>query len=141
MPYVIGVVLAAFVWLLARVVGLDRDRAFYPTVMIVIASLYVLFAAIGASSTTTLVVECVIAVGFCAVAIAGFKRSLWLVVAALAGHGIFDFFHGHIITNPGVPVWWPQFCGTYDVVAAAGLALLLRSKPEGSPSPASQQGA
>jgi hypothetical protein len=134
MPYVIGVCLAAFVWLLARVVGLDRDRAFYPTVMIVIASLYVLFAAIGASTPTTLAVECVIAVGFCAVAIAGFKRSLWLVVAALAGHGIFDSFHGHVIANPGVPVWWPQFCLAYDVVAAIGLAVLLRSKRDAVPS-------
>jgi hypothetical protein len=30
---------------LATVVGFDRERAFYPTVMIVIASYYVLFAA------------------------------------------------------------------------------------------------
>jgi hypothetical protein len=26
-------------------------------------------------------------------AVAGFKKSLWLIVAALAGHGVFDFFH------------------------------------------------
>ena len=33
----------------ARLVGLDRDRAFYPTVLIVIASTYVLFAVMGGS--------------------------------------------------------------------------------------------
>ena len=35
MPYVIGLVLSMGVALFARSVGLDRDRAFYPTVVIV----------------------------------------------------------------------------------------------------------
>ncbi len=60
-----------------------------------------------------------------AAAIVGFKRSLWLVAAALAAHGVFDLFHGHLVDNPGVPRWWPHFCLAYDVVAAAYLALLL----------------
>ena len=47
MPYVIGIVLSVGVALFARHVGFDRDRAFYPTVTIVIASYYVLFAAIS----------------------------------------------------------------------------------------------
>jgi ABC-type Fe3+ transport system permease subunit len=47
MPYVVGIVLSLGVALFARRVGFDRDRAFYPTVLIVIASYYVLFAAIG----------------------------------------------------------------------------------------------
>ncbi len=54
MPYVIGIVLALGVAVFARRVGFDRDRAFYPTVMIVIASYYVLFAAMSASVHTVL---------------------------------------------------------------------------------------
>src|SRR5207249_12220850 len=49
MPYVIGAGLALSVGMLATFVGLDRDRAFYPTLTIVIASYYVLFAVIGGS--------------------------------------------------------------------------------------------
>jgi hydrogenase-4 membrane subunit HyfE len=49
MPYVVGIVLSIGVAVLARSVGFDRDRAFYPTVMIVIASYYVLFAAMSGS--------------------------------------------------------------------------------------------
>ena len=52
MPYVIGIVLSAVVAVFARYVGLDRDRAFYPTVMIVIACYYVLFAAMSGSVQT-----------------------------------------------------------------------------------------
>ena len=50
MPYVIGIVLSGGVAVFARYVGFDRDRAFYPTVMIVIASYYVLFAAMSGSA-------------------------------------------------------------------------------------------
>jgi len=125
MAYLIGVGLALAVSLLARLVGLDRDRAFYPTVMIVIASYYGLYAVMG-GSMRALGLESAAMAGFLLVTILGFKRNLWFVVGALVAHGIFDFFHGRLISNPGVPVWWPQFCLTYDLAAAAFLAWLLR---------------
>ncbi len=126
MEYLIGIGLAVAAFFFARFVGLDRDRAFYPTVMIVIALLYGLFAAIG-GSRTALALESIGIVGFVLLAVLGFKSSLWLVVVALFGHGVYDFFHGHLFVNPGVPAWWPAFCSAYDITAAAGLAgLLLR---------------
>lgn len=128
MGLVIGAVLALVVGMGARFVGLDRDRAFYPTVLMVVASHYVLFAAMG-GSTETLLVESAVMTVFVAASLAGFKRSLWLVVIGLAAHGIFDFFRGGLIENPGVPAWWPDFCMAYDVVAAACLAVLLRRPP------------
>lgn len=124
MQLLIGAVLALSVGLSATFVGLDRDRAFYPTVMMVIASYYALFAVIGGSDYALMVESIVIAV-FLGASVAGFRSSLWLVVAALAAHGLFDFFHGQLIANPGVPAWWPLFCLSYDVVAAAYLAWLL----------------
>ena len=124
MALLIGFGLALLVGIFATVVGLDRDRAFYPTAMIVIALLYVLFAAMGASPHT-LWAELAAALVFIGLATWGFKSSLWLVVVALAAHGIFDFFHGALIPNPGAPRWWPEFCLAYDIVAAAYLAWLL----------------
>ena len=124
MEYLIGLGLALAVSLFARFVGLDRDRAFYPTVMIVIAFTYALFASMGAT-TTTLVLEVLAGMIFVAAAVYGFRSSLWIVVVALAAHGLFDLVHGGIISNPGVPAWWPAFCLTYDVAAAAYLAVLL----------------
>jgi hypothetical protein len=125
MPYVIGLVLSVGVALFARYVGLDRDRAFYPTVMIVIASYYVLFAAIS-GSVQTVVIEAAVMMPFVAAAVVGFKSSAWVVAVALAGHGLFDAVHGHVIENAGMPAWWPAWCLAYDVGAAAGLAWLLR---------------
>jgi hypothetical protein len=125
MPYVIGLVLSVGVAVFARRVGLDRDRAFYPTVMIVIAAYYVLFAVMG-GSVQTVVIESALMALFAAAAVAGFKSSAWIVVAALAGHGVFDAVHGQLIENTGVPAWWPAWCLAYDVGAAACLAWLLQ---------------
>ena len=127
MPYVIGIVLAAGVAVFARYVGFDRDRAFYPTVMIVIALYYVLFAVMSGSVQTVLL-ESVVMSLFAIAAVVGFQSSPWIVVVALAAHGVFDAVHGDVIENAGVPAWWPAWCLAYDVTAAAGLAWLLRHR-------------
>jgi hypothetical protein len=126
MPYVVGIVLSVGVALLARSVGFDRDRAFYPTVLIVIASYYVLFAAMSGSVQAVLL-ESIVMTGFAIAAVGGFKSSAWIVVGALAGHGVFDALHGEVLENSGVPVWWPAFCLAYDLGAAASLAWLVNA--------------
>lgn len=129
MAYVIGTALALVISAWAALVGFDRDRAFYPTVLVVIASYYVLFASIGGAGHTV-VVECTFMLGFVTLAVAGFRSSLWIVAAAFAAHGLFDSVHHLLVSNPGVPSWWPAFCLAYDVSAAAAIAWLLRRRPE-----------
>jgi len=124
LPYVVGIVLSIGVALFARWVRLDRDRAFYPTVTIVIASYYVLFAAM-IGSVQTVVLESLVMTLFVIAAVAGFRGSAWIIVGALAGHGVQDAFHGRIVANAGVPAWWPAWCLAYDVGAAAVLAWFL----------------
>ena len=98
MEYLIGVILTLAVATFASVVGFDRERAFYSTVLIVIASYYALFAVIGAS-TRTLIIESIVAGVFVLFAVLGFKgnrvpkpsdvqeeptcSALWVVVAGL----------------------------------------------------------
>ena len=130
MPLLIGFVLAVAVFLFARGVGLDRDRAFYPTVLIVVAHYYGLFAILGGAGRP-LLNETVFIAAFLLLAVLGFKRTPWFAVLGLFGHGVFDFFHAHLISNPGLPVYWPMFCLSYDVTAAAGLAWLLLRAPIG----------
>ena len=122
--YLIGLILSVAVAGFANAIGLDRDRALYPTVLIVIASYYVLFAVMGGSSRA-LLVEIVVASGFLLLAVVGFKRSLWFAVAAIVGHGVFDFVHHRFIENAGVLAWWPGFCMTFDIFFGVWLAVLL----------------
>jgi hypothetical protein len=121
MGYVVGIVLALVVFAFARWTGFDRDRAFYPTTLIVVASYYVLFGAMGGSSHA-LVVELAVMAVFVLLAVVGFKRSAWLVVAGMAAHGVFDVLHPQLVHNAGVPEWWPAFCAAFDVGFAGLLA-------------------
>ena len=124
MEYLVGVVLAVAVYAFGMLSGFDRDRVFYPTVLIPVATYYILFAAM-ADSTAAIVTESLVAGVFLLFSVAGFKRNLWVTAAGLAGHGVFDSFHHLFLQNPGVPVWWPGFCMAFDVVAGGVLALLL----------------
>lgn len=126
MEYIVGAVLGVVVGGFAAISGFDRDRSFYPTVLIVIASYYALFAIMGAPPCSPLVIEIAAGLVFAILAWLGFRTSLWLAAAGIAGHGLFDFFiHPSLVTNPGMPVWWPGFCGTIDLVIGAWLAILL----------------
>jgi hypothetical protein len=122
-PALVGVGLALGVALFARIVGLDRERAFYPVVLVVVASYYDLFSVMA--DGTGLFAETIGFALFAAAAAIGFRTSLWAVVAGLTAHGVFDFLHGALVDNPGVPAWWPGWCAAYDIAAAACLAVLI----------------
>ncbi len=126
MPLLIGVLLAVAVGVMCTAAGLDRDRALYPAVTLVVASYYILFGVMG-GSTQALVLEILVATIYIVAAVVGFRSSLWIVVIALAGHGALDLVHDRVIANPGMPAWWPAFCLAYDVTAAAYLAWVLKT--------------
>jgi len=128
MDYFIGLFLAVAVCGAAKLAGFDRERVFYPTMLMVIATYYVLFAAMGGGARA-LLPESLVAAAFLAAAVAGFRSTLWIVVVALAGHGIFDVVHPRLVENDGVPAWWPPFCLVFDLVAAVFLAAMLARRP------------
>lgn len=127
MEYAIGTVAALLTALFARLTRFDRDRAFYPTVLVVIALYYILFAAMGGSARALRLESIQLAI-FAGIAVVGFRSSLWWVVVGLAGHGVFDLAHGYLVANPGVPAWWPSFCSAADVFLAASLGWLLHRR-------------
>ena len=124
LPVLIGLALAPAIVALGRFSGLDRDRALYPVTLIVIAAYYVLFATMGGAQA--LPGELMAAAVFVVVALVGFRTSLWWVAAGIAGHGIFDWVvHPRLIANPGMPTFWPAFCGSIDVALGMLIAILL----------------
>jgi hypothetical protein len=91
MEYLVAVILGLVVVGFAAASGFDRDRSFYPTVLIVIASYYSLFAVMGPFQYSALEIEVVVGLVFSVFALLGFKKSMRLAAAAIAGHGFFDF--------------------------------------------------
>ncbi len=91
MEYLIGAAVGLGVCIFTSLVGMDRDRALYPAMLIVIALLYDLFAAMGGSNQA-LIMEFAAGVVFIGLAVAGFRSTLWFTVIGLIGHGIFDLW-------------------------------------------------
>lgn len=128
MDYLSGLLLGVAACAAARLAGFDRERVFYPTLLVVIATYYVLFAVIG-GDRQALLRESLVACVFIGAAVAGFRSTLWIVVVALAAHGLFDAAHHLLVRHDGVPAWWPGFCAVFDVAAAVWLGILLARRP------------
>ena len=133
METIVGITLALLFCGAAAGLGMDRERVFYPAVLIAVASYYLAFAVVDGRNEVMLS-EVAIAAVFIAAAVAGFKYDLWLAVVALGGHGVMDGFHHHLVHNAGVPQVWPGFCLSFDVTAAGFVAWVMlapaRSKRE-----------
>ena len=127
METIVGITLALLCCGAAAGLGMDRERGFYPAVLIAVASYYLAFAVVDGRNEVMLL-ELAIASVFIASAVAGFKCNPWIAVVALAGHGAMDGFHHHLVHNTGVPQVWPGFCMTFDVTAAAFVALVMLAR-------------
>ena len=126
-PVIVGVLLAVGVAVLGKFTRFDQDRSFYSTVLVIIASYYVLFAVLGGSGYA-LVSELVVAVAFSSVAIFGALYVPTLVGIGITAHGLFDLVHDVAIENSGVPTWWPEFCGSIDVALGLWVIAITRSR-------------
>lgn len=124
MELLAGVLLALLTGVSATIIGLDRDRSYYPVILVVSASYYDLFAIMSGSSRALGLETAVFAV-FTLASVVGFRTNLWIVVGALVGHGVFDFAHSLADIDAGVPGWWSGFCLTYDLGAAFYMGWLL----------------
>ena len=125
MEYIVGIGLAIVFCSAAAGLGLDRERVFYPAVVMAVTSYYLAFTVADGRSEVWLS-ELVIAAFFIAAAVLGFKRSPWIALLALGGHGAMDAFHHLLVHNEGVPAAWPGFCGSFDVTAAVVAAWQMR---------------
>lgn len=113
MPYFIaGILLALIIAISAKVTRFDRDKSFYPTLLIVIASYYILFAFIYGEG---IVQELLLATIFLLAAILGGLYIPILTGIGIVAHGVFDLVYPFIINNGGVPLWWPAFCAGIDI--------------------------
>ena len=101
--------------------GMAKERSLMAAGLIAIASFYVVFA-IQDGPLPGIVFNVFVAVFFGALAVIGFDRSLWVVVAGLIGHGFFDLVYDLSGHSPA-PDWWGIFCLVVDVILGVALAV------------------
>jgi hypothetical protein len=134
MEYIVGITLALIFCAAAAGLGMDRERVFYPAVVMAVASYYLAFAVVDGRDAVMLS-EAAIAAVFIAGAVLGFKRNPWIAVVALGGHGVMDAFHHQLVHNTGVPPVWPGFCMAFDVTAAVLVAGLMLARARAARKP------
>ena len=105
----------AFSWLAPATV--------YALGLVLIAAVYIGFA-VADGRAKVIVVEAVVASLFVVVAAVGVTGSAWLLVAGLAGRGVKDAWQ-HRTGFVANTRWWPPFCAVVDVVAAALIAVAI----------------
>ena len=89
----------------------------YALGLVLIAAVYIGFG-VADGRSRVVVVEVCVASAFVLVAALGVTGSAWLLVAGLGGHGLKDLWQ-HRTRFVANTRWWPPFCATVDVVAAA----------------------
>jgi len=89
--------------------------------LVLIAAVYIGFA-VADGRRLVLVVEVVVASAFVVVAAVAMRSAPWLVVIGLVAHGLKDTWQErtHFVANTR---WWPPFCLVVDFVAAALIAV------------------
>ncbi|MDX1642182.1 MAG: hypothetical protein R3220_10820 [Balneolaceae bacterium] len=118
-----AIILCSFIAATGYYLNFNQDRSYYPTILIFIALLYVLFGVMD-GRPSIIMKESVIASFFVAGALIGSVKSYTWIALLLILHGIFDFFHPQIISNVAVPTWWPLFCLYVDVLLGSWVFLL-----------------
>jgi hypothetical protein len=89
--------------------------------IVLIASVYIGFA-VADGRSRVIAAEAAVTAIFVTVAAAAVTRTVWLLVAAYAGHGLKDLWQERrqFVANTR---WWPPFCATIDWLVAAILAV------------------
>lgn len=119
-PLAIGTALGPSTQALFRIAGIA-----YLVLVGAIADFYVAFA-VEVADAGLVLWHVVAASAFSGFAILGTRTTLWWAVAALSWPGLF-VPADELAVPSAAPGWWSRFCLGFDLRAAVGLAVRLRS--------------
>lgn len=123
----IGVVIAVLVVLRFKARKLEKTTWAYPIFLATFPVYYWTFA-VYASDYAALLKEFMVGVAFLVVAYIAYKfksfATLLLLAVGYVIHAAYDFYHDLFFVNAGVPTWWPEFCGSVDVLIGGYIAYL-----------------
>lgn len=127
----IGATVGVLTILFARFIR--GERWLYSVGLLTLPSLYAFFA-LRAGDQAVAVREMIYGipyvVGGLLFALVGVRQSAVVVGVLWLVHGLYDLVHGRLVTNPGVPGWYPIWCFVVDVVIGSYLLWLSRRVPD-----------
>jgi hypothetical protein len=127
----VGVAVGVLTIVVARLIR--GQHWLYAIGLLTLPSLYASFA-LFAGEQAVAVKEMIYGAPFLAAgllfAFVSVRRSAVLVGAFWILHGLYDLTHSRLLTNAGVPGWYPVWCFSVDVVVGVYLLWLSRRVPD-----------
>lgn len=115
----IGLLVGSFILYQLTVRKAQQAQWAFPFLLATFPIYYLLFT-LYASDFSAFLTELTVSTIFFAIAyVARRFRSYrtWLLLSiGYLLHGIYDVYHDMLFEHEGIPLWWPEFCGTVDVV-------------------------
>ena len=120
-----GVAAGVLTILVAR--AIRGQRWLYSIGLLTLPGLYALFALLAGEQAVA-VRELIYGIPFLVAgvvfALVSVRHSALVVGALWILHGLYDLIHGRLITNAGVPGWYPVWCFSVDIVVGGYLLWL-----------------
>jgi hypothetical protein len=126
----VGIAIAICVVVWFRRTKLEKSKWVYPLLLSTFPIYYCVFAVYG-SDYTALQSELFAGVLFFALCYWAYRLSsfnaLFVLAIGYIGHAIYDLGHNALFVNSGAPLWWPEFCGSVDMLIGIYLLAMATS--------------
>lgn len=126
----VGTAVAILVVVLFRKTNLEKQNWVYPLLLSTFPVYYLVFAVYG-SDYTALQSELLAGVLFFALSYWAYRlrsfTALFVLAIGYIGHALYDVVHNALFVNSGAPVWWPEFCGSVDLLIGIYLLVMAAS--------------
>ena len=133
LPIITALALTLFIIVATRWFGNEIKPSGYPLILTTFPLCGVGFALYDGDSSAV-INEMIYGIPFFAIAILAAlylknRVAQVLLIIGYAGHAGYDAIHHILFINPGLPEYWPIFCGLIDLLLAAYLVFVFFFKP------------
>lgn len=115
----IGIAVAIFVIIHFKKTRLEGSKLAYAILLFTFPFYYLAFAIFG-DDYTAIPFELLAGLLFFIIAALSVKLKHFYKFNLLAFgyilHGVYDITHNNLFINSGTPTWWPEFCGSVDIL-------------------------
>jgi hypothetical protein len=124
-----GVVAAIAIIILAQVLSrFFSIKLFATACLVAIAFIYVGFS-LKDNPASSIILESGVAILLYFVALFGYTRNSSLIAYGIIFHGIWDILHhDQVLITTDVPVYWPTFCFTIDIIDGLYFLIIFKRK-------------
>lgn len=128
-----GVFITCIIIFRFRKAGYEKRNFSYPALLASFPVYYWLFA-LNANDYEALISEVI--VGMLFITLAGLAlrtnrtKRLAILAVGFICHGIYDVAHLNIYGDSVAPLWWPEFCGSIDILLGVYLLWLVKKSKE-----------